>query len=658
MLRDQAEAALKQSREHLAQVLTGSRLGLWNSDLKAGRVTVDRRYAEMLGYAVEEIPPDRSWWHDQVHPDDRERVRRLLDDHLARRSPHYEADYRMQTRQGGWRWIHSRGTVIERAADGTPLRIAGTHLDLTDRKEGEAEKNRLLDIIEASPDYIASAGLDRRYLYLNPAYRRLLGISDLAEARNLTIADAHPDWAAKIILEEAIPAVLRNGIWVGENAMRDSKGREVPVSQLIILQRDKDGKPAAHSTIARDISRQKEVEAVRLATERKILQAQKLESLGVLAGGIAHDFNNLLTAILGNASLAELDLPQDSPVQAPLQQIRKASLRAAELCKQMLAYSGRGHFNASRVDLSELVADTRQLLQVSISKKCVLTCDLARGLPTVDVDQSQIRQVLVNLVINASDAIGERSGTIRVSTGLTRRESSAPGPVHYSVELPPGDYVFLEVEDNGAGMKTEVSARIFEPFFTTKFAGRGLGLPAALGIIQGHRGAIGFQSVPGRGSRFRFLLPAAAAPEGAERDGGPAIEAQARSRGTILVVDDEETVRSVAARLLESAGFEIVLAEDGKQALEIFRKRAGDFTAVLLDLTMPHMNGEETFRELRKVRPDVPVVLMSGFSEEDSVERFAGRELAGFVPKPFDRDSLVNKLLSLVDRRDGARPAV
>ena len=650
MLRDQAESALKQSREHLAQVLTGARLGLWNSDLKTGRVAYDRRYAEMLGYSLEELPPDRAWWHQSVHPDDRARVRALLDDHLAGRSPHYEADYRMRTRQGGWRWIHSRGTVIERAQDGTPLRIAGTHLDLTERKEGEAEKNRLLDIIEASPDFIASADLEHRIVYLNPAYRRLLGITDPAAARNLRISDTHPEWAAKIIMEEAIPAVLEHGSWLGDNAMRDSRGREVPVSQLIILQRDNNGKPAAHSTIARDISRQKEVEAVRLATERKILQAQKLESLGVLAGGIAHDFNNLLTAILGNASLAELDLPNDSPVQAPLQQIRKASLRAAELCKQMLAYSGRGHFNASRVDLSELVADTKQLLQVSITKKCVLICDLSRGLPQVDVDQGQIRQVLVSLVINASDAIGERSGTIRVSTGLTRRESAAPAPVHYSAELPPGDYVFLEVEDNGVGMRPDVSARIFEPFFTTKFAGRGLGLSAALGIVHGHHGAIGFQSVPGRGSRFRFLLPAAGGPAGPAQDAAPAAAAQVRRLGTILVVDDEETVRSVAARLLESAGFDIVLAEDGRQALEIFRRRAGDFTAVLLDLTMPHMNGEETFRELRKVRPDVPVVLMSGFSEEDSVERFAGRELAGFVPKPFDRDSLVGKLLSLVGR--------
>lgn len=651
MLRDEAEDALKRNREHLAQVLTGSRLGFWNGDLKAGRFTYDRAYAEMLGYRLEEIPLEKDWWLGCVHPDDQPRVWPLLKDHLAGRSAHYETDYRMRTRQGEWKWIHSRGTVIERAPDGTALRMAGTHLDLTERRTGEAEKNRLLDIIEASPDFIASADLENRYLYFNPAYRRLLGVSDLAAARNLRIRDAHPDWSAKIIMEEAIPAVLASGFWIGENAMLDSSGREIPVSQLIILQRDNDGRPLSHSTIARDISRQKEMEAARLATERKILQAQKLESLGVLAGGIAHDFNNLLTAMLGNASLAELELPESSPAQPFLQQIRKAAIRAAELCRQMLAYSGRGRFATSRIDLSSLVGDTRQLLQVSITKKCVLHYDLARDLPPVEADPGQIRQVLVNLVTNASDAIGERSGAIRVSTGLSRR-APAPPAVHPASGLPPGDYVLLEVADDGSGMSPEVEARIFEPFFTTRFTGRGLGLPAALGIVRGHRGEISVESEPGRGSTFRVFLPAAG-PAGPPPDTAQAAPARPHGRGTILVVDDEETVRTVAARHLESAGFDVVLAGDGRQALEIFGKRANDFTAVLLDLTMPHLGGEDTFRELRKIRPAVPVVLMSGFSEEDLAGRFAGRELAGFVAKPFDRDSLVARFVALLKDRTG-----
>jgi PAS domain S-box-containing protein len=645
-LRDQAERTLAQNQLYLAQVLSGARLGLWNVDLKADRIQYDESYAEMLGYQLEEIAADRASWEGRIHPDDKPRVTALLNGHLAGQSPFYEADYRIQKRHGEWMWIHARGAVIERAPDGTPLRIAGTHLDLTERKAAEVEKNRLLNIIEASSDFIATADLEFRPLYLNPAFQRLIGAQDLASARRLHSAKGRPEWALKIIMEEALPAAHTKGIWVGECALLDSQGREVPVSQLIILHRDDDGRPAAFSMIARDISRQKEVEAVRLATERKMLQAQKLESLGVMAGGIAHDFNNLLTAMLGNASLAEMDLPEASPIHVYVRQIRSAALRAAELCKQMLAYSGRGYLTASRLDLSALVEQTKQLLNASITKKCVLVYDLPQGLPPVEVDEGQIRQVLVNLAINASEAIGERSGVIRISTGKSRQDSAQLAKAHFSPDLPSGDYVFLEVVDNGSGMEPDVVARIFEPFFTTRFAGRGLGLPAALGIVRAHRGAINVRTEPGLGSTFRILLPAAGRLPVPAPDADRAKAAKPRNRGTILVVDDEETVRIVASRLLESAGFGVVLAEDGRKALEIFENRADEFSAVLLDLTMPHMNGEETFRELRKVRPEVPVVLMSGFSEEDSVNRFAGRDLAGFVPKPFDREALISRFLS------------
>ncbi|MGD1032659.1 MAG: PAS domain-containing protein, partial [Opitutaceae bacterium] len=268
-LRDQAEQTLARSQQYLAQVLVGARLGLWNVDLKTGQIQYDESYAEMLGYRIEDIPTDRGSWEGRVHPDDRRRVTALLDGHLAGDSPYYEADYRVQMRQGGWKWIHARGAVIERAPDGAPLRIAGTHLDMTERKAAEAEKNRLLNIIEASSDFIATADLEFRPLYLNPAFQRLIGVHDLASASHLRAHDGRPQLALKKIMEEAVGVVQGIGIWAGESALLDSQGREVPVSQLIILHRDDDGQPAAYSMIARNISRQKEVEAVRLATERK-----------------------------------------------------------------------------------------------------------------------------------------------------------------------------------------------------------------------------------------------------------------------------------------------------------------------------------------------------------------------------------------------------
>jgi PAS domain S-box-containing protein len=654
--RDEAEAALAKSQRRLAQVMTGARLGLWNIDLIERTCEYDERYAQMIGFSLEELSTDQDWWESRVHSDDISSVRSLSNEHLAGRSPHFEAEFRVMTKDGRWKWIHSRGAVIERAADGTPLRMAGTHLDLTDRKEAENEKNRLLNIIEASTDFIGSADLDHRLLYQNPAFRKFLGIAHPSEVRNFKVGDCHPEWARKKIIEEAMPVVLAQGSWLGENAMLDAQGREVPVSQLIFLQKNDAGAPESISTIARDISRQKELESMRLATERKILQAQKLESLGVLAGGIAHDFNNLLTAMLGNASLAALDLPEASPTHAFIQNIRKAALRAAELCKQMLAYSGKSRLSAAPVDITSIVLETKPLLQVSISKKCVLIFELAGDLPHVEADSGQIRQVLVNLVINASDAIGERSGTIRVSTGLSRRESADPESPNVSPGLPPGDYVCLEVGDDGSGMTAEVRAHIFEPFFTTKFAGRGLGLPAALGIVRGHRGSIGVDTEPGRGTMVRVYLPALDSAARAETSAPAPKSASAPRRGTILVVDDEETVRTVAARLLERAGFSTVLASDGRRALEIFKAQPRAFVGVLLDLTMPHMNGEETFRELRRIDSRIPVIVMSGFSEQDSHDRFAGGDLSGFVAKPFDRDSLLAKVLPLFCSKDNPEP--
>jgi two-component system, cell cycle sensor histidine kinase and response regulator CckA len=398
-------------------------------------------------------------------------------------------------------------------------------------------------------------------------------------------------------------------------------------------------------------------EQERASIERKMVESQKLESLGVLAGGIAHDFNNLLTSILGNASLLRYDLPKESPLHPALEQIEKTSLRAADLCKQMLAYSGRGRFQLQRVDLARLVADTTHLLEISISKKAVLRFNFAAGVPPVEGDPTQLRQIVMNLVINASEAIGERSGIIALTTGLMRADQAYLATTHLAPELPPGDYVFLEVSDNGCGMAPEVMARIFDPFYSTKFTGRGLGLAAVLGIVRGHRGTLKVYSEPGKGATFKLLLPAApdARPAAAE----PAAEAVAwRGSGHVLVVDDEPTVRSVATSLLHTLGFTATVAEDGRAGIEAFRRQPDAFTLALMDLTMPHYDGVQTFGLMRRVRPEVRVILMSGFNEQDAIAHFTGKGLAGFLQKPFDLATLAARLrVALEERGDGVPPA-
>jgi PAS domain S-box-containing protein len=384
--------------------------------------------------------------------------------------------------------------------------------------------------------------------------------------------------------------------------------------------------------------------AERQALERKLQESQKLESLGVLAGGIAHDFNNLLTGVLGNASLARMDLPADSPVQPFLEQIEVAAVRAADLCKQMLAYSGKGRFVVNRLDLNALIEDTTRLLHVSISKRAVMKYQLAPGLPVVLGDATQLRQVIMNLVINASEAISDRSGFISVTTGLTRADRAYLAGAYFARDLPEGDYVSLEISDNGGGMSPEVLEKIFDPFFTTKFTGRGLGLAAVLGIVRGHKGALKVFSEPGWGTTFKILLPCA---EGIAEEiarSSPGFVANWKGSGRVLVVDDEETVRVTTARMIEATGFTTALADNGRTGVEEFTADPDGFALVMLDLTMPHMDGDEAFRALRAIRPDVRVLLMSGFSEQEVTARFSGEGLAGFIQKPFTLPALCEKL--------------
>ena len=385
----------------------------------------------------------------------------------------------------------------------------------------------------------------------------------------------------------------------------------------------------------RDITLLKQAQEERAQLEQKLRETQKLESLGVLAGGIAHDFNNILTAIVGNNSLALAELPPDSPLREYLNGIGEASLRAADLIRQMLAYSGRGRFIIKKLDLSRVVEETTQLLNISISKKVSLHFNLAKRLPPVEVDAAQISQVIMNLVINASEAIGERTGDIHISTGLVHADQEYLAQTEISDQLVTGDYVFLEVVDNGCGIEPENLKRIFDPFFTTKFTGRGLGLAAVLGIVRSHKGTLSVSSEVGRGTVFKMLMPAATGGFDAPTT-APFADEIWRGTGTILVVEDEETVRRTVERILAVLGFDVVLAQDGREAVEKFTQDAKRFKMVLLDLTMPKLDGAQVFGEIRRINPAIPVVLMSGYSEQEATAHFSGKGLAGFIQKPFD----------------------
>jgi signal transduction histidine kinase/CheY-like chemotaxis protein len=468
-------------------------------------------------------------------------------------------------------------------------------------------------------------GVPLRDLFDEQSYRATRGIFDTVVARGEAFAIA--EYAA-VLPPDSRP---RYYTW-STTPLKDGSGATIALLVSAI-----------------EITERKAAEEQRLEIERKLLETQKLESLGLLAGGIAHDFNNLLTTVLGNVGLALMDLPPGVAARENIEQIERVAQRAADLTRQMLAYAGKGRFVIQRLDLSAIVKEMADLLQISIPKNVLLRYNFAPRLPAVEADATQIRQVVMNLVVNAADAIGTQQGVITITSGATQADRPYLSETYLAPDLPVGEYAYIEVADTGCGMDAAMRERIFEPFFTTKFTGRGLGLAAVLGIVRGHRGALKVYSEPGRGSTFKLLLPAADA--AAEPLAAPAAATTDwRGAGIVLVVDDDADVRAVATRILERRGFSVLTAADGLSGLEVFREQAGGLACVLLDMTMPHMSGEEAFRAMRRLDPDTPIILMSGYNEQEVISQFAGRRLAGFLQKPFTAEDLRRLLAQIVER--------
>ena len=511
-----------------------------------------------------------------------------------------------------------------------------------------ATELRLQAILDHSPAIIFVKDLEGRYQLFNqpfinacpPSVRPLHGRTDedlfpAAEAARFRQHDQQ-------VLARGQPAQF-------EEISTRPDGRVVVslVDKFPLL--DDTGKPYALCGIATDITEHKAGEDNKRLLERRLLESQKLESLGVLAGGVAHDFNNILTAILGNANLASMELPDDHPVRPQLRQIEIASRRASDLCAQMLAYAGKAAFITSPVNLSALVRDTAALLEATVGRRVRLELSTADNLPAVLGDATQLRQIVMNLVINAADAIGERTdGTVEVRTFARDLTAEFFAGAVQSPARKAGHYVGLEVTDNGGGMNPEILKRIFEPFFTTKFSGRGLGLAAVLGIVQSHQGALFVESTPGKGTTFRLFLPASAAQA---KDAGPGPATRpAPLAGTVLVIDDEPAVRLVAIKALRAAGLQVIEAGDGQAALAMYAQRAADINLVLLDLTMPGLSGEETLRQLRALAPTLPVLVMSGYSEGETMGRCASLGVSGYLAKPFEISDLVTRLRPYLDK--------
>jgi len=428
-----------------------------------------------------------------------------------------------------------------------------------------------------------------------------------------------------------------------EAYFRTFDDHDLVVSLSASILRTEDGPARGIIYVVRDLTNRKEEERQKLDFEKRLHQAQKLESLGILSKGIAHDFNNLLMIILGNTDIALYNLPDDSPARKSIKTIKATAVRSTDLVRQMLTYSGKGKFVLEPVALNNVLKEQSDLLEASVSKKATLRFDLAKPLPVIEADLTQVRQIMLNLITNASEALENESGTITVSTRVEQLLESDISDMPVKTNAKAGRYVILAVEDTGKGISPDEMTKIFDPFYSTKFPGRGLGLSSVLGIIREHHGLINVGSVPEEGTRIYVGFPIVEEPEVVTMEEIPSPE-EWQGSGTLLVVDDEAEVLDVAQQLLELLGFDVITAQGGREALSVYAERSQDIRCILLDLTMPEMDGIETLRELTKLDADIRVVICSGYDESDIRERFEGLSLVGVIPKPFQFAELQRRM--------------
>ncbi len=640
----EAQRALQRQQAHFKSLFDNVLIGQSSLNTKGEFQVVNSAFCEMTGYSRDELLSLGT--RDLTHPDDLPQTLENVKKLLSGEAEWFQVEKRVKKKNGSYFWADLSVRAM-RGDDGQVESLVGCIVDINKRVVAERQLERseklFRAIVEQSGDGIGLADYSGRYTFVNKAMTDMFGYT-MDEFLDMTVYDMLSPAARDV----EYPKPKDKSSWEYTLELMRKDGTEF-WAEVKVFPITMSGGDFALGVV-RDISQRRREEKERLALEAQIQKTQKLESLGILAGGIAHDFNNLLVGVLGNADLALHDLAPEAPARRSVRDIITAAERATELVRQMLAYAGKGKFLVEVLDLNAVVEEMTHLLDVSISKKAILRFDLNDEIPSIEADATQVRQVVMNLITNASDAIGDRSGVISIRTGAMECDKEYLAETYLDEDLAEGQYVYLEVSDTGHGMDDEIVHKVFDPFFSTKFAGRGLGLAAVLGIVRGHRGAVKVYSEEGKGTTFKVLFPAVKlkaegkTPSGAQSKLG-------KLCGTVLLVDDEETVRSVGKRMIEHLGCKVVTCEDGAEAIELFRRDPDRFDAVLLDLTMPHMDGDACYRELRRIRPDVRVILSSGYNEAELVARFAGKGLAGFMQKPYRIDTLAEKIGEALGRK-------
>lgn len=644
--RKKLEKALRDNEERFRIAVDCANDFVYERDMKTGQAEFFGGFETSLGYAIGEFPRTFEGWMERIHPDDIAHVTECFEESLEN-GGRYALEYRLRRKDGSYARWWDRGVILTDAL-GNSSRTIGAATDITasrsaqDKLQESEEKYRTL--IEDSIEGIGiSTG--NQVVFANRALLDIFGYGSLDAFVQVPLFDLIAPESHLVIREK----------------MRQQESGQPPEPLFEIKIRRKDGairdvqvqtaeitignKPFMQSMF-RDVTEWKQAEAERRNLETQIQHAQKLESLGVLAGGIAHDFNNILHLILGNLYHMKQIVPATSPARSFVDNIERSANRAAGLTHQMLAYSGKGHFFIQILDIGTVISEIIHLVQSSISKKVTLNMDLATELPLIKGDASQIQQIAMNLVLNAAEALDEeQGGRVDVSTKALHCTEEYLSGNRAMERLPEGEYVCLEVSDTGCGMSGETKERLFDPFFTTKFTGRGLGMSAVLGIVRGHKGAILVESADGRGTTIRVLFPVAAQPAPAASEEGPGASVSlGELAGTVLFVDDEPDMLELGALTLTQMGCSVITAADGLEAIEIFKARCEEIDCVLLDLSMPRMDGRQTLSELRRIKPALRALLASGYTEHELATRFAGEKVEAFIEKPYSAGALYAKL--------------
>ena len=648
----QLQQALDLAEQRWQLALEGTNDGVWDWNMETGALYHDERWATMLGYATDEIASDFEGWRGLVHPEDLGPCESAEKDHSDGRTAFYQHEHRMLTKTGEWKWILDRGKVVSRSPDGRPLRMVGTHTDITARKELE-ERLRRSEKLNAQVSLIALIGgwelnLETRQIIWAEGTRRLHEVDEDFQPTPDNIVQFFPDGGLDLLRAARHEASPASPTYELEVSLLTARQRKLWVRVIGHVEFRDDRAVAVYGAI-QDVTARHESDEARRELEGQLFQAQKMETLGTLAGGIAHDFNNLLTGIIGYHELAADSVPEDHPARSCLTEARNASLRARELVEQILTFgrqsAGGGH---TPIDVGLIVEEARRFLRSTLPSNIAIEHHLAPYCPHVLGDATQVHQVLLNLGSNAAHAMRLHGGTLTIGVE----------PVDVSPDLalvvgspPSGSYVRIRVSDTGHGMDEATRRRIFDPFFTTKNTreGTGLGLAVVHGIVRGHRGSIDVESFPGAGTTFHVYLPVAV--EDRVRDNFDLAGSPDGAGEFVCIVDDEEVVGSCTKLVLESKGYQAVVYSSAEECLEALRDSPIGCSLLVTDQTMPGMQGTELVAMLRKTNPRLPVVIMSGYFSKIAPHVLDELGQVELLAKPFTTDELANAVYRALHAR-------